>query len=129
MSSPTKRHFTGTWPARSRLPPPGDHLVTLGIQPTRPDTGYGYIEAGPAIEPAGNGLPFTPGKDILRVRRFTEKPDAPHAQQFLDAGNYYWNSGMFLWRARTLADALREHLPATAALLEKIAAAWGIAGF
>jgi mannose-1-phosphate guanylyltransferase len=65
----------------------------------------------------------------LRVRRFTEKPDLARAKQFVDAGNFYWNSGMFLWRADTLANALREHLPNTAALLEKIAAVYGTAKF
>jgi mannose-1-phosphate guanylyltransferase len=66
---------------------------------------------------------------FLRVRRFTEKPDLATARQFLDAGNYFWNSGMFLWRADTLANALREHLPNTAPFLEKIAAAYGTRKF
>ena len=96
----------------------GDNIVVLGIRPTRPETGYGYIEAGAL------------GRDgSLRVRRFTEKPDLGTARQFLDAGNYFWNSGMFLWRADTLADALREHLPNTAPLLEKVAAAYGTRKF
>ena len=96
----------------------GENIVVLGIRPTRPETGYGYIEAG------------APDRDgSLRVRRFTEKPDLSTARQFLDAGNYFWNSGMFLWRADTLADALREHLPNTAPLLEKIAAAYGTRKF
>jgi mannose-1-phosphate guanylyltransferase len=95
-----------------------ESIVVLGIRPTRPETGYGYIEAG------------TPGTDgSLCVRRFTEKPDLARAHQFLDAGNYFWNSGMFLWRADTLANALREHLPSTAPLLEKIAAAYGTRKF
>ena len=67
--------------------------------------------------------------DALRVRRFTEKPDAEKAAGFVAAGNYFWNSGMFLWSARTLANALREHLPKTAALLEEIAAAFGTRKF
>jgi len=96
----------------------GENIVVLGIRPTRPETGYGYIEAGGA---AGDGS--------LRVRRFTEKPDLGLAKQFLDAGNYFWNSGMFLWRADTLANALREHLPKTAAILEKIAATYGTGKF
>jgi mannose-1-phosphate guanylyltransferase len=96
----------------------GDNIVVLGIKPTRPETGYGYIEAG-APDPNGS----------LRVRRFTEKPDAVRASQFLAAGNYFWNSGMFLWRAETLANALREHLPNTAPILEKIAAAYGTSKF
>jgi mannose-1-phosphate guanylyltransferase len=106
----------------------GQNIVVIGIRPTRPETGYGYIEAGEAARggfagdgPAGNGS--------LRVRRFTEKPDAEHARQFLNAGNYFWNSGMFLWRADTLANALREYLPKTASILEKIAAAYGTRRF
>ena len=98
----------------------GENIVVLGIRPTRPETGYGYIEAGAPDRPSA--LP-------LRVRRFTEKPDLGLARQFLDAGNYFWNSGMFLWRADTLANALREHLPKTALLLEKIAAAYGTRKF
>jgi mannose-1-phosphate guanylyltransferase len=96
----------------------GENIVVLGIRPTRPETGYGYIEAG-APEHDGS----------LRVRRFTEKPDLGLARRFLDAGNYFWNSGMFLWRADTLRNALREHLPNTAPLLEKIAAAYGTRKF
>ena len=101
----------------------GDSIVVLGIRPTRPETGYGYIEAASPEDDA----PDQQGS--LRVRRFTEKPDLARARQFLDAGNYFWNSGMFLWRADTLANALREHLPNTAPLLEKIAAAYGTRKF
>jgi mannose-1-phosphate guanylyltransferase len=101
----------------------GENIVVLGIRPTRPETGYGYIEAGAPEAP-------TPGnRGSLRVRRFTEKPDLATAMRFLDAGNYFWNSGMFLWRADTLANALREHLPNTVVLLEKIAAAYGTRKF
>ncbi len=96
----------------------GSNIVVLGIQPNRPETGYGYIEAGRMAQ--GNAR---------QVRRFTEKPDAAHAAEFISAGNYYWNSGMFLWSARTLADALREHLPKTAPILEKIAASYGTRKF
>src|SRR5208337_1440105 len=101
----------------------GENIVVLGIRPTRPETGYGYIEAGSPDAGA------TDNQGFLRVRRFTEKPDLATARQFLDAGNYFWNSGMFLWRADTLANALREHLPNTAPLLEKIAAAYGTRKF
>jgi mannose-1-phosphate guanylyltransferase len=96
----------------------GENIVVLGIPPTRPETGYGYIEAGAPDR-----------QSSLRVRRFTEKPDLATARQFLEAGNYFWNSGMFLWRADTLANALREHLPNTAPLLERIAAAYGTRKF
>jgi mannose-1-phosphate guanylyltransferase len=95
----------------------GANIVVLGIRPTRPETGYGYIEAGSAEGEA------------LRVRRFTEKPDAERAAEFVAAGNYFWNSGMFLWSARTLSDALKEHLPKTAAILEEISAAYGSSKF
>ena len=96
----------------------GNNIVVLGIRPTRPETGYGYIESGAPLE-----------MEVLRVRRFTEKPDAEHATQFLRAGNYFWNSGMFLWSARTLVNALQEHLPKTAALLEEIASVYGTSKF
>ena len=96
----------------------GENIVVLGIRPTRAETGYGYIEAGSSS-----------GGDGLRVRRFTEKPDAARAAEFVNAGNYFWNSGMFLWSARTLTHALLEHLPKTAALLQQIAATFGTPKF
>ena len=96
----------------------GDHIVVLGIRPTRAETGYGYIEAGSSF--AGNAL---------RVRRFTEKPDAARAAEFVKAGNYFWNSGMFLWSARTLSNALLEHLPKTALLLQQIGSTFGTRKF
>ncbi len=96
----------------------GENIVVLGIQPSRAETGYGYIEAGSLS--AGNAR---------HVRRFTEKPNADRAAEFLRTGNFYWNSGMFMWSASTLANALIEHLPKTAALLEKIAADYGTRKF
>jgi mannose-1-phosphate guanylyltransferase len=96
----------------------GENIVVLGIRPNRPETGYGYIEGGNTFE-----------GQALRVRRFNEKPDGQKAGEFVKAGNYFWNSGMFLWSARTLTNALREHLPRTAALLEEIAAAFGTRKF
>ncbi len=96
----------------------GANIVVLGIRPNRAETGYGYIEAGIAAH-----------GEALRVRRFTEKPNAKTAAEFVAAGNFFWNSGMFLWSASTLADALREHLPKIAPLLEEIAAAFGTRKF
>ena len=96
----------------------GENIVVLGILPARAETGYGYIETGAAA-----------GPDAARVRRFTEKPDAQRAAEFLAGGNYRWNSGIFLWKAQTLANALREHLPKTAAVLEQIADAFGTRKF
>ena len=97
----------------------GDNIVVLGIEPTRAETGYGYIET----------TDYTRDDSALHVRRFIEKPNQNKAEEFVNAGNYYWNSGMFLWSARTLANAVREHLPETAPLLEEIVAAWGTPEF
>jgi mannose-1-phosphate guanylyltransferase len=96
----------------------GESIVVLGIEPSRAETGYGYIEAGSLA--AGNAR---------HVRRFTEKPNAERAEEFVRTGNFYWNSGMFLWSARTLTHALKEHLPKTATLLEQIAAVYGARKF
>ncbi|MUV15600.1 mannose-1-phosphate guanylyltransferase/mannose-6-phosphate isomerase [Noviluteimonas gilva] len=74
-------------------------LVTFGIVPTAPETGFGYIEA----DGAGNG--------VRPVKRFVEKPDAQTAQQYLDAGGYYWNSGMFLFRASRVLEELERYRP------------------
>jgi mannose-1-phosphate guanylyltransferase len=87
-------------------------LVTLGIVPTAPATGYGYVQRGAAVEPAG----------VAEAASFREKPDRATAEAYLAAGNYLWNSGMFVWRARTVLDALAEHLPATAEGLSRIVA-------
>ena len=97
----------------------GENIVVLGIEPTRPETGYGYIETGD----------YTEDDTALHVRRFIEKPNLNRAEEFVAEGNYFWNSGMFLWSARTLANAVREHLPETAPLLEGIAAAYGTPRF
>lgn len=96
----------------------GENMVVLGVTPTRPETGYGYIETGKALDDGS-----------LRVRRFTEKPNQERAEEFIAAGNYHWNSGIFVWSARTLANAVREHLPETAPVLEEIAAAYGTPAF
>ncbi len=104
-----------------KLAASGPKIVVLGVPPTRAETGYGYIELGAAVTPTTVGGEAIP---VRRVRRFTEKPDRARARAFLRSGNYAWNSGMFLWSAKTLCDAIREHSPAMAPLLEKIAAAW-----
>jgi mannose-1-phosphate guanylyltransferase len=100
----------------------GENIVVLGIPPTRPETGYGYIEQGAELE-AMDGIA------VRRVKRFREKPDKHTAERFLAAGNFAWNGGIFLWSARTLANAIREHVPDMAPILEKIAAAHGTAEF
>ena len=112
-----EKRYSRNLQTAAKLAAAGENIVVMGIKPTRPETGYGYIETGAAA----NGS--------VRVRRFTEKPKLELAQQFLEAGNYYWNSGMFVWAASTLAAALREYLPKTAPLLEEIASSYGTRKF
>ena len=127
----------------------GPNIVVIGIKPTRAETGYGYIEVSDGRGSGRNQLSAVShqpsakqmradGRQLradsqfpgaLSVRRFTEKPNADVAEQFVKAGNFFWNSGMFVWGAKTLADALREHLPQTAPLLEEIAASYGTRKF
>jgi mannose-1-phosphate guanylyltransferase len=113
-----EKRFRADLGRAARIAAAGENIVVIGIPPTRAETGYGYIEVG---EPWQKG--------VLQVRRFTEKPLPEVAEQFVKAGNFFWNSGIFIWSARTLANALREHLPNTAPLLEKIAASYGSRSF
>ena len=92
----------------------GGNLMVVGIQPRWPETGYGYIEF-PKGTAAG-------GREPVAVRRFHEKPELPKAKRYVAAGNYYWNSGMFFWRADVLLDELRQHLPKTATILASLPA-------
>jgi mannose-1-phosphate guanylyltransferase len=107
----------------------GEKIVVLGVPPTRAETGYGYVELGDVVEPTHGdttAMSGAPGSvAVRRVKRFTEKPDRARAEEFVASGNYAWNGGIFLWSAQTLAAAVREHCPAMAPLLEKIAAAHG----
>jgi mannose-1-phosphate guanylyltransferase len=86
-------------------------LATIGIRPTRPDTGFGYIEIGGAIAEA-------PGAHD--VMRFVEKPDLARAKQYLESGRFLWNSGMFFFRARAMDEAIRTHLPELAKGLDNM---------
>jgi mannose-1-phosphate guanylyltransferase len=107
-----------------KLAASGEKIVVLGVPPTRAETGYGYIEQGEMVDSAA-----VDGIRVRRVKRFTEKPKLEVAEEFVASGNYGWNSGMFLWSARTLTGAIREHCPSMAPLLEKIAAAYGTPEF
>ncbi len=89
-------------------------MVVLGVPPTRPETGYGYIER---IEQPFRADGFT----IYPVRRFTEKPDLAVAQKYVGSGTYQWNAGMFFWRVSTFLEALREFLPKTREAIESLA--------
>jgi mannose-1-phosphate guanylyltransferase len=95
-----------------------ESLVVLGIPPSRPETGYGYIECGAPAAPAR-------GCEVFHVARFTEKPSAETAKEYLAAGRYFWNAGMFFWRVSVFLERLKEFLPQTHGALEKLAATIG----
>jgi mannose-1-phosphate guanylyltransferase len=92
-----------------------EFLITFGITPTYPATGFGYVQRG-------NEFPDLPG--VFNVQSFKEKPDEPTAKKYLATSQYAWNSGMFVWKARTILDQLKQHLPAAHVGLMKIADAW-----
>ncbi|KUK37085.1 MAG: mannose-phosphate guanylyltransferase [Thermacetogenium sp.] len=96
----------------------GEHAVTIGIRPGRPETGFGYIARGERYRDF-NGIP------AYRVLGFTEKPDRERALQFLEKGNYLWNSGIFVWRADLIERLIEKHLPVLAAGLKEIEESWG----
>ncbi|RUA24480.1 MAG: mannose-1-phosphate guanylyltransferase [Bacteroidetes bacterium] len=81
-----------------------DWLLTLGIKPSRPDTGYGYIQY--------NGdAPYEKNKDIKKVKTFTEKPQLEMAKQFLESGDFLWNAGIFIWSLKSIMSAFKNYLP------------------
>ncbi|WP_433793523.1 mannose-1-phosphate guanylyltransferase [Actinoplanes sp. CA-252034] len=92
-------------------------LMTLGITPTRPETGYGYLQCGPAV---GDG-------PLLKVEEFKEKPSYDVAESYVKSGNYLWNAGMFVWRVDTFLAELHRQQPQLAAGVSRIASAWGTA--
>jgi mannose-1-phosphate guanylyltransferase len=93
-------------------------IVTFGIKPAYPAEVFGYIHRG---EPLASRALHAP---VFAVKQFKEKPNAPIAKKYFDSGEYYWNSGIFVWRAATILEALRQHQPEMLARLEKIVAAW-----
>jgi mannose-1-phosphate guanylyltransferase len=99
-----------------------DHLLTLGIRPHRPETGYGYIRKGPVQTVVDH-------QTFLQVERFVEKPDAPTARTLVADGLHLWNSGMFAWRVDRIRHELEAHLPQMAAGLQALQSAWGTPGW
>jgi mannose-1-phosphate guanylyltransferase len=81
-----------------------DALLTLGIRPDRPETGYGYIQANTM-------QPVSGYEDLHKVKAFTEKPELAMAKLFIESGDFYWNSGIFIWRAATIMESYNRHLP------------------
>lgn len=102
-------------------------IVVLGVAPTRPETGYGYIEHGQRHP----SLVSSDGEEVRvnGVRRFREKPDRHTAERFLESGTFTWNSGMFFWKVRTLTTIVREHAPELASILTRIAESYGTSDF
>ncbi len=89
-------------------------FVTIGVEPTRPETGFGYLEVGPKMGEWG-------GHAFLNVSRFREKPSVDLAEEFVESGNYLWNAGMFVFTVGALKDAFRKFLPRTLEALERLA--------
>jgi mannose-1-phosphate guanylyltransferase len=96
-----------------------DWLVTIGLTPTRPETGYGYIERSDEV------VAVSPFGKAYRAVRFIEKPPLEDAEKFLATGRFLWNASMFVWRAQTLLDELEDLQPALHAAVCRIAQAWG----
>lgn len=88
-----------------------DVLLTLGLQPNRPETGYGYIQVAEKTE-------FEQKENLFRVKTFTEKPDRKMAEVFLQTGEFYWNSGIFIWSAKAILNAFVKHLPEVNSLFD-----------
>lgn len=92
--------FTDSW----------DAIVTIGIKPSRPETGYGYVEAADAVS-----------GEICKINAFREKPDHDSAEKYLKAGNYLWNAGIFVWNIDTITDCITKYKPIIASDMDKIA--------
>lgn len=86
-------------------------IVTIGIKPSRPETGYGYIEEGEPVE----------GTELLKVNSFREKPCREVAEEYLDKGGYLWNAGIFVWNVDTITSALRQHASSIASIMDEMA--------
>jgi mannose-1-phosphate guanylyltransferase/mannose-6-phosphate isomerase len=98
-------------------------LVTIGLMPRRPETGYGYIKRGAPVPSAGPEAGGRGAFDVFRVEQFVEKPDRKTAEQYVAQGDYLWNGGMFIWRADVILDEIRAHAPALAQAAAEIATA------
>ena len=90
-----------------------DAILTLGMKPTRPETGYGYIEADLSV-------PSTANKEVFRVYSFKEKPDLETARRYIQKNNFFWNAGIFVWNVNTVVNALRVYQPAISKVFERM---------
>ena len=95
-----------------------DALVTLGMKPNRPETGYGYIQADLSVPSARN-------KEMYRVDSFKEKPDLETAQKYITQGNFFWNAGIFIWNVSTIVNAFRVYQPSISQIFESLLPLYG----
>lgn len=115
--SPDEKFQAAIQQAANMVADAPDRIVTFGIKPTYPAEIFGYIQRGETLE--GGSAPS------YSVKQFREKPNAATAAEYLDSGDFYWNSGIFIWKAKTILDALAKRQPEMLAHLEKIVADWG----
>ena len=101
----------------SKKDPDANIVVTVGITPSRPETGYGYIHAAEAVQ----------GK-VVKVSEFKEKPDLPTAEAYLADGHYFWNAGIFVWKASTIMEEMRTYAPQIAGVMDRLAPSFGTEG-
>ncbi len=91
-------------------------LITLGINPSRPETGYGYIQIG---------KPVSKVPSLFKVKTFTEKPNLEMAKKFIESGEFYWNSGLFIWSLTSIEAAIENHLPEVSSIFKELLPAYG----
>ena len=107
--------FRATLSGGMKLAEENDILVTIGIQPSFPSTGFGYIESGDKFASAEN-------VEFRKAVRFVEKPDEARAKQYIETGKFFWNSGMFIWSVKSLARAFELHCPEMKSLMDELSA-------
>ena len=117
--SPAERFQDGIRQAAGLVASQPDRIVTFGIRPTYPAEIFGYIQRGDRVDLPGDAAP------TFVVKKFREKPDAATAAEYLASGDFYWNSGIFVWRAATILAALAERQPEMLARLQTIGDEWG----
>ena len=107
-----------------------DSIVTIGIKPSRPETGYGYIEQGLPSTSSLTGASAGPDAsgEILHVRAFKEKPDLELARKYLDSGTFLWNAGIFVWNVKTIVSSLRTYCPSLSSAMDRMEESGDIEG-
>lgn len=98
----------------------GNRIVTLGMTPTRPETGYGYIEQGAPVNSDAGINEYSCSGGIYKLKSFREKPDLKTAIEYIQRGGFTWNSGMFMWSAKTIVNELRVYAPQIAGVMDEI---------